>query len=284
MGFQAFFDDSGTGVPVFVLSGFVSPVYQWEDFSRQWQPLLDEPPKLKYFKMWEAAQLCGEFAGMKAEQRNERIQNFFRVIHKTAHLSVSSVIPIRPFKRIWKGKIAGGKEWNDPYYVALWDMVAFLAEQHFRMRLFEAMATRDRQSPSIYGTLDFIFDDNPRIAAIVAPYYQLIRAKMHPLQRGWIGASPGFEDDQEFLPLQACDAQSWYFRRLFAERFLGEPFKPDMPKSLFGAMDDIPAAMSFFSPERMRRTVAKAPPSKKQTKTFANIHDLVANGDFDEQV
>jgi hypothetical protein len=281
-GFQAFFDDSGTGVPVFVLSGFVSPIYRWGAFSEEWQALLDESPKLKYFKMWEAAHLSDQFGGMKAEQRNERIQKFFRLIQKAVELSASCVIPIAPFKRIWKGKIDGGKEWSDPYYVALWDMITFLTDKHFRMRLFEAMATNDGQSPSIYGTLEFIFDDNARLAALVPPYYQLIRAKLHPLFRGWIGVSPKFENDLEFLPLQACDAQSWYFRRLYAERFHNEPFKPDMPKSLFAPLDEIPAAMSFFSPERMRKTVAKAPPSKKTHVGFTNIHDVLANGDFGE--
>lgn len=145
------------------------------------------------------------------------------------------------------------------------------------------MAVKGNQSPSIYGTLDFIFDDNPRVAAKIVPHYQLIRAKMHPLFRGWLGASPKFEDDKDLLPLQACDAQSWYFRRLFAHRFDNEPFKPDMPKTVFAPLDEIPAAISFFSPERMRKTVAKAPPEKKAAKAFKNIHDLLATGDFGEK-
>jgi hypothetical protein len=279
MGFQAFFDDSGTGVPVFVLSGFVSPTYWWEDFSEEWQALLDESPKLKYFKMREAAQLCDEFGGMKASQRNERIHKFFLLIQKAVHLSASCVIPIAPFNKIWKGNVDG--EWNDPYYVALWDMISFLTEQHFHARMLEAMATKDHQSPSAYGVLDFIFDDNARIASVVPPYYQLIRAAMLPLFRGWIGTSPRFEDDKDYLPLQACDAQSWYFRRLFAERFEDQPFKSDLPKETFSPLDAVPSAMSFFSPERMRKTIAKAPKEKQETKQFENIHDLLANGEFE---
>lgn len=283
MGFQAFFDDSGTSAPVFVLSGFVSPDYWWEDFSQQWQELLNERPKLQYFKMREAAQLCGQFGGMKAAQRNDRIQKFFRLIQKAAQLSVSSVIPITAFNRIWKGKIDGEKHWNDPYYLGLWDMISFLAEQHFNMRRLEALAPNDRSSPSIYGRLEFVFDDNPRIAATVRPYYEVARAAMHPVFRGWLGESARFEDDKQCLPLQACDVQSWYFRRLFAERFTQEPFKPDMPKSIFSILDEIPSAMSFFSPERMRKVVTKAPAENNPPKRFADIHDLLANGSFDDE-
>jgi hypothetical protein len=282
MGFQAFFDDSGSGVPVFVLSGYVSPACWWEDFSKEWQALLDESPTLRYFKMREAAQLCDEFSGMKVTERNERIQKFFRLIRKAVHLSVSSVIPIALFNKIWKGNVGGDtKHWDDPYYVALWDIVSLLIEQHFQTRMRESLVTKDDQSPSAYGTLDFIFDDNPRLAAIVPPYYQIIRTALHPLFRGWIGESPRFENDKDHLPLQACDAQSWYFRRLFAERFNNEPFKADLPKSLFAALDEVPAGMSFFSSDRMRKVVMRAPHEQRDAKRFRDIHDVLANGDFD---
>ena len=283
MGFQAFFDDSGSGgSPVFVLSGFVGPVASWERFSDEWQKLLDESPKLEYFKMREAAQLCDQFAGMKAEERNQRIQKFFGVIRDTVHQSASCVIPMEPFKRIWKGNMSGEKEWNDPYYVAIWDMITLLTDQHNKFRMLEIFAKKDGTPPSAYGVLDFIFDDNPRLAAKVSPYYQIVRDKMHPLFRGWIGASPDFEDDKDFLPLQACDAQSWYFRRLFAERFGNEPFKEELPKSCFAPLDEVYSMMSFFGPDRMRKTVAKAPPSKKPPRIFESIHDIIANGDFGE--
>lgn len=282
MGYQAWFDDSGSGVPVFVLSGYVDPVSSWEKFSNEWQKLLDEPPKLKYFKMREAASTSGEFFRMKKEERNERMQKFFRLIRDTVHLSASCIIPIKPFKEICKGNIEGGKEWDDHYYVALFDMITFLTEQHCRARMLELFAKKEGNPPSAYGVLDFIFDDNPRLAAMVPPYYQKIRNSIDPFRRRWIGASPDFEDDKDFLPLQACDAQSWYYRRLFAERFNGEPFKDELPKSCFAALDEVHSAMSFFSPARMRKVVAKAPAEQVPVKRYKDIHDLLANGDFGE--
>jgi uncharacterized protein DUF3800 len=283
MAYQAYFDDSGSSVPVFVLSGFVDPVSRWEKFSDGWQKLLDEPPRLKYFKMYEAAQLCGEFGRMGVNDRNERIQKFFRLISDTVHLSVSCIIPMKPFKRIWKGKMDGGKWWNDHYYLAIWDSITLLTETHVRMRMLELFATQEGNSPSAYGVLDFIFDDNPRLAAIVAPHYQRVRQEIkNPLWKNWIGASARFENDKDFLPLQACDAQSWYFRRLFAERFNNEPFKDDLPKSCFKALDEITSWMSFWSPVRMRKTIAKEPKEKTKVSHCKDIHDLLANGDFGE--
>ncbi len=159
-------------------------------------------------------------------------------------------------------------------------MMTFLTHKHSGFRLFEAFANKGHQSPSNYGTLEFIFDDQPKLAALVRPYYQLARDKMHPLFRSWIGVSPQFEDDKEFPPLQASDAQSWYFRRLFAEKFHNEPFKSDMPKSLFAPLDEINMEMSFFSSERMRKSVARDPSERKHVKVFKDIHDVIANGDF----
>jgi len=51
-------DDSGSDKkgPVFVLSGYVSTVQQWQKFSDAWHTgLISGPRPLKYFKMQEAA-------------------------------------------------------------------------------------------------------------------------------------------------------------------------------------------------------------------------------------
>jgi hypothetical protein len=69
---------------------------------------------------------------------------------------------------------------------------------------------------SIALCVDFIFDNNPRLAAKVPRWYQLTHKMLPPELRHLIAPSPKFEDDLQFLPLQAADAQSWYIRRLFA--------------------------------------------------------------------
>ena len=227
MTFQAFIDDSGSGLPVFVLSGYISSIEWWESFSDEWQKLLDKSPKLPYFKMREAAKCWG--GKMKVEQAYHRIKSFVDEIPVMVQASIISVIPMNRYNEIVKGKAP--KFLDDPYFVALFDIV---------MKLFWSQV-----SVGSSDTLEFIFDNNPRLAAKVPKYYQFMRASIHPKYRHLIGASPKFEDDIEFLPLQAADTQSWYYRRIFEEKIKKQPFPAAAPKSMFRPLDRIPSMLSF---------------------------------------
>jgi hypothetical protein len=273
LAFQAFIDDSGSGVPVFVLSGYVSSVDWWEAFSDEWQALLDEDPKIPYFKMREA--VYGFSRKMKPDERDERVKKFFHLIKLASHASVSCVIPMLPYGRIVKGKIE--KKWDDPYFVAIFDVVTALVENQLNV---------EHPEP-----IDFIFDDNPRLAVRVPYWYQVTRQMLLPNQRDLMGASARFEDDKQFLPLQAADAQSWYFRRLFAERFKGEPFAKNLSKSLFAELDSIPSMLSFWSCERLQYMVEASERIKRgekighrsgppKPKRFKDIHDVIAHADI----
>jgi hypothetical protein len=265
--FQAFIDDSGSGLPVFVLSGYISSVDWWESFSDEWQKLLDAPPKLPYFKMREAAKCWG--GKMKADQTYHRIKSFVDEIPVMVQASMISVIPMKKYKAIVKGKPA--KFLDDPYFVALFDIV---------MKLFWSQV-----SVGSTDTLEFIFDDNPRLAAKVPQYYQFMRHSIDPKYRGLIGASPKFEDDLEFLPLQAADMQSWYYRRLFEEKIGKQPFPVAAPKSLFGPLDRIPSMLSFWTDERLRSWANQREsqePEPTGIPTVGDIHELLNVLDFGE--
>jgi hypothetical protein len=265
--FQAFIDDSGTHVPVFVLSGFISSVPDWEQFSHRWRRLLDEPPRLKYFKMQEASKPSGQWQNYKVADRNRRVAKFIQLIADWSHASVSSVIPLSTYKRIAKGFIKP-REWDDPYFLSLMDTVI-------------VVATSQANQPPQRRT-KFIFDDNPRLAAKLPKHYQEVRKAIAPHHRELIAPSPDFEDDVQFMPLQAADAQSWYYRRLFAERFSNLPFKKDFPKDVFAPIDSIPAMMHFWTRDKLERIAGKKPLrlDKWSLKRFRDIHDVIANADF----
>jgi hypothetical protein len=243
----------------------VSSLDFWEAFSEDWQVLLDESPRLRYFKMREAARAFG--GKMKREALHERIHKFFKLIHFATQASISSIVPIEAHRRIVKGKLPI-KEWDDPYFLAMFDII---------MKLFW-----NQVSTKSVGTLEFIFDDNPRLAAKVPAYYQLMRAMIAPKYRHLIAVAPKFEDDIEFLPLQAADAQSWYYRRLFAEKFRGEPFPETTPKTLFSELDRIPAMLSAWLPARLEAFAKQEhlPDDNSPIPSFKDIHDLLDKVDF----
>lgn len=273
MSFQAFFDDSG-GRPAFVLSGYVSSVDSWTKFSNEWQALLDEAPVLQYFKMREAASCEEQFRPYKGKEkeRNERLGKFLRLIQTHTQVSVSSVIPLLAFDKILKGRI--DEDWDDPFFCTIFDVISILLETHTRLRIWGAVS----------GALDFIFDDQPRLAAKVPAYYQRIREGLHPLAKNSIAPSPKFEDDKVFLPLQAADVQSWYFRRLFAERFNNEPFRLDLPKSVFEPLEYVRSAMHFWTPRLMKAVATKTRAKERLNPVhFKDIHDLIANADFEAE-
>ncbi|HEY4903004.1 MAG TPA: DUF3800 domain-containing protein [Candidatus Sulfotelmatobacter sp.] len=258
--FQAFVDDSGTGKPVFVLSGYVSRLDWWEDFSDHWQGLLDEPPSLKYFKMREAATRSEQFGGMKATARNERIKKFFSLIRMAAHASVVSVVPIDLYKAHIKGKVH--REFDDPYFLALFDIVMKI--------LWNQIALKSED------TVDFIFDNNPRLAAKVPRWYQLTHKMLPPELRHLIAPSPKFEDDLQFLPLQAADAQSWYIRRLFAERMSKEPFRPDLPKEQFQDLDHVRTLGSIWTRKRCEQFASqKEEADDGEIPELKNVHEML---------
>jgi hypothetical protein len=220
--------------------------------------LLDEHPKLPYFKMREAVNGFG--GKVKRRDLSGRIEKFLKLIWLAAHLSISCVIPMELYSKIAKGRI--NPEFDDPYFVAIFDVI---------MKLIDG-----RHEANVQDVVEFTFDDNPRLAARVPQWYQLTRALLLPEHRRQIGVSPKFEDDKDFLPLQAADVQSWYFRRLFSERLTKEPFPENGPKELFRHLDAVPSLLSLWDAERLERFVQNGPPKDgPPPPRYKTIHDLL---------
>jgi hypothetical protein len=73
---QAFIDDSREpNPPIFVLAGYLAPVDRWAVFAKEWQEILNIPPRIPYFKMSEIRHLLGSKA-------NERIRLLHDVIER----------------------------------------------------------------------------------------------------------------------------------------------------------------------------------------------------------
>ena len=95
-----YIDDSGSNKqePVMVLAGYVAGFTSWIDFSDEWQAVLDEYPKVGYFKIREAIRLEEQFGRLKPRQRDERVLNLCSIIAKRVAFGVVASFKWNDFK------------------------------------------------------------------------------------------------------------------------------------------------------------------------------------------
>ena len=199
MVFQAFIDDSGTPGGVFVLAGHVASAEVWAKFSKDWEEMLpygtlDKDGKY-HFKMSEMA---------SNQERLARVEAFYRIIEHHHLLAISCKIDIRDLNRaisrLWS--LNRSIDWGpyaDPFFFT------------FRA-LIDCVHSHRDQIPSLpRETIDFIFDDQSQKKMILSAWDNFIANREPDVQR-WFGATPRFENDKEFLPLQAADLWAWWIR------------------------------------------------------------------------
>lgn len=283
MAFQAYMDESGSGSkegPIFMLSGYISPYYWWEDFSDLWQSMLDGPPALGYFKMREAATLSGQFENWKFAKRTERVAKAIDLIKRVAHASLSCAIPLRLHERIIKNRVP--TNFDSPAFLAIFDVMTKAVENQLSIKA---------ENPSEpVEPVDFIFDEHKKWQTVVPAAYLLWRRISPPEYQAMMGDPPIFRDDKQFLPLQASDLQSWYFRKVIAEKLRGEPFPKGLPKETFAPLDKIPSLMSVWDRRRLQFLADSVNSGRTESmryddawpKRVANIHDMLEYIDLED--
>jgi hypothetical protein len=195
----------------------------------------------------------------------EVITEVLHLVWKAAQASISCVVPINLYKNIVKGNV--DNRLDDPYFLAIFDVIQKILENQIAVKSAD--------------TVDFIFDYNPRLAAQVPQWYQFTLRLLPPEHRKLIGSSPKFEDDEIFLPLQAADAQSWYYRRLFAERINDEPFPKDVPRDVFSDLDKVSSLISLWDENRLRSLVrGQTPASASNPRKYKDIREIIANANL----
>lgn len=202
---QAFLDESEDNA-IFTLAGYVASVDGWLSFTKEWEELLPlgvlNRKGTYQFKMSEMA---------ANEERMARVPAFYRVIEKHADIAISvhfepSVIQAAMERISVPGARINWKGWTNPY------LFAFRA-------LTDVMNMRREELGSILRAdekIDFIFDrrfEEKRIRRA----WEAVRNQLPPEKSRLYGATPCFEDDEEFLPLQAADFWAWWIRKWRAE-------------------------------------------------------------------
>ncbi len=221
---RAFIDDSGSGgdSPWFVLAGYVGTCEAWDAFDEPWLAALKEPPRLKYFKSSEAESLKFEFAGFTKEQRNQRIDSLIEVIGKHALRAMYVRVKQQDYNEVIKPYIP--ERWDNAYYFLFTGIIA-------------ASTTAEKYA----GTsrpIEFFFDNANRLKA---PSRKLYGQVSDLPQFGNRVIDIHYEDEKEFLPLQAADLLAWQIRRRFSveesprpqfESALNCPPQPPFPHTI----------------------------------------------------
>jgi hypothetical protein len=223
MGLQAYIDDSYDG-DLFVLAGHVAPAESWSQFKRNWEFLLPTGTLNKYnryhFKMVEMAQ---------SEERMARFIPFYRVIEFFVPLSVS--ISLRPADleiasgRLWVPGVGNPIEYEGFRHLKNKYIVAFFT----LMDAFHRDRAKFKQQIPEESPVDFFFDEQAEKKLILSGWDTFLAADRRAESRHLYGNKPRFENDEEFLPLQAADLWAWWIREWVVDFYVRSGGRPTMP-------------------------------------------------------
>jgi Protein of unknown function (DUF3800) len=198
---QAFIDDSREpGPPIFVLAGYLAPVERWGVFAKEWQEILDIPPRIPYFKMSEIRHLLGS-----QKKANERVRLLHAVIERHITAGFSIMVPPDAIKRIWgpKDKFA-----RHPFYCAFSVLIPLLG-----LNIEEFGFQPD--------TIELYFDEQMHEKDRVIRAWDWARenTRIESLNlKNILASTPQFCDEKRLNPLQAADLAAWWVRRRYVER------------------------------------------------------------------
>ena len=213
---QAFIDDSAAPNGTFVLGGYVASAEAWTNFTKEWEEILHFGVRGKdgthHFHMTEMARL---------PERMKRVLFFYRVIEANVLCAISCQINIPDIQRaiarisIPDANVAF-ERFDNPYlftYRCLMDNWNF----HRNKLLKDVISLDDK--------VEFIFDNRAEKKFIYAGWDDFVENRPNEY-RPFYGSHPRFEDDKEFLPLQAADFWAWWVRKWCDE---GTPW-PDLKR------------------------------------------------------
>lgn len=201
MVWQAFIDESARDdedSDLFVMGGCISTADRWVQFARDWEKLLPRFGRLdekgrRYFHMTEMRDM-------------HHVVAFYRVMEK----HIPAFISARYRKNDLKKAMArihvpnAIVEWdNNDYFIGfrcLMDKFHLLRDN---LTMQEILPSKEK--------VQFIFDDNSS-KVLVRKIWDEYMGNRPPEIRELYANEPRFENDREFLPLQAADLWAWWVR------------------------------------------------------------------------
>ena len=144
---------------------------------------------------------------MNNPERAERVGAFYRLIENSDLVSISCKINISDLN---KAKIVFGYSaielighYTDPFFFTFRALINCV---HSHRRTMPSLPQDDK--------IDFIFDDQSQKSMIISAWDKFLENR-DPAVREMFGANIKFENDREFLPLQAADLWAWWTRQWY---------------------------------------------------------------------
>jgi hypothetical protein len=202
---QAFIDDSASdiGDRRLYLAGYLNRADKWARFSEAWREELKAAPSIAYLKMSEANAFAGQFAGWTVDARDEKVHGLIRVINHFEPMSFEFSVSREEYYR--DVKPAAPRGIGNPHFACCLHVVFGIAQYV--------------DSENVRVPVDFIFDQQTGVSDDLELFLDYMKRNL-PKSAQKLIATVVFEDDKQFVPIQAADMLAWHLRR---ERESGVP-------------------------------------------------------------
>ena len=196
---QAATDDSSSNIRDrrLVMAGYLHTVEEWAKFSVAWDKALKAKPSIKYLKMAEARGLRGQFRGWDDTERDKKLLRLAKTIQKFLPFSYQVSVGRTTFEKLFRPDAPYGL--GKPHFACVFAIVAsvtgYIAER------------------GVDAKTEFIFDRQDEVSGDIRMFFDYMCENLSDQQRTLIRETPSFEDDRDFLPLQAADMLAWHVRR-----------------------------------------------------------------------
>ena len=261
--FRAVTDDSAaeSGDRRLFLAGYLLPAEVWAEFSEAWDRELRRKPSINYLKMAEAQNLRGQFRHWKVEQKDKKLRRLADVIRRYNPASYEFSVSRTAFENIYKPCAPYGL--GKPHFVGTFAIVGMVTK-------FIA----DTGLPDI--KIEFIFDRQDGVSSDIRLVFDYMSENLSDAQQRLIKSDPAFEDDMDFLPLQAADMLAWHLRREHEYEIL-QPTSPIMEK-LRGELHYI----TRLEPEMLARWAKhhRSLPLKSEVSTKSGWKAVIEEAEF----
>jgi len=234
MTYTAYFDESGThdDSQFVVVSGYVSSVQKWVEFSAQWMAALREWG-LEFFHMTDFAVKAPPYDTWEEPERRERLARLLAIIKSHTCWSDATILPRRIFDEVFSARakrICGGA-YGLCAAACLLSVAEWLRSKEndgWVAHVFEAGAHGRGELARIFGAN--IKDPEQKT------YLRLLSLR--------------FEDKRDFPPLQAADLLAY---ELYRDLPRGMGWEQKSPRYPLTALAEVPHKWGYLDGRQLRK-------------------------------